>query len=674
MASLIPMLFTTRTRNCPQETSHAVTRGMGLALLAVAFYLVVGASALQAQNHLEPFARKQPATRSAATAAFDPILEPFYHGVASGDPQPDGVILWTRVTPETETPVMVNWELSLDTAFSSLVQSGSVTTDSSADYTVKLPLTGLNDGTTYYYRFQALGRFSIIGRTRTAGQNADQLRFAVVSCNNYPAGYFNAFGRLAERNDLDAIVHLGDFIYEYAEGEYGDGGDEGRQMLEPENEILTRSDYRQRYAWYRLDPDLRRAMQQHPFIFIWDDHESANDAWTGGAQNHDPLLEGDWAIRRREAAKAYFEWVPIRDDADFSIYRTFSYGDLAEWRMLDTRLEGRQEQLTDHTDPALWEADRTLLGEEQFNWFTTGLKNTAAQWKLVGNQVVFAPLILENFESIYPGVRDQFLDVWMGYPAERNKILDTLQQHNIDNVVFLTGDVHIAVALDVPFWDGDSLYYNPETGEGSRAVEFVGTSVTSDNFDEIVGVFLANLVEELFLGENPQGVYNEFDQHGYYVLDLTAARAQADYYNVSSILEPNSTESFDEGWYTLSGENRLQKAAAPAPPKPIQEVPAPDPTFAVGLTPPPAALQIWKAWPNPAKENRISVAFTLNRQSPVQVRWIDASTGAAIDLYQDNLAAGHYTLQLDLPAAAAGSAGMLELRAQDATRSLKVLR
>ncbi|MBI1192593.1 MAG: phosphodiesterase [Bacteroidetes bacterium] len=674
MASPTSLHFTEHARKLPRVPLMPGTKFWSKALLSLAFWLIAGAHATEAQNQLEPFARQQPAMRSAATAAFDPILEPFYHGVASGDPQPDGIILWTRVTPETDVPVVVSWELSLDTAFSSLVQSGSVTTDSSADYTVKLPLSGLNDGTTYYYRFRALGRFSIIGRTRTADQNADQLRFAVVSCNNYPAGYFNAFGRLAERNDLDAIVHLGDFIYEYAEGEYGDGGDEGRQMLEPENEILTRSDYRQRYAWYRLDPDLRRAMQQHPFIFVWDDHESANDSWTGGAENHDPLLEGDWAIRRREAAKAYFEWIPIRDDADFSIYRTFSYGDLAEWRMLDTRLEGRQEQLTDHTDPALWNAGRTLLGEEQFNWFTSGLKSSAAQWKLVGNQVVFAPLILENFESIYPGVRDQFLDVWMGYPAERNKILDTLQQHNIDNVVFLTGDVHIAVALDVPFWDGDSLYYNPETGEGSQAVEFVGTSITSDNFDEIVGVFLANLVEELFLGENPQGVYNEFDQHGYFVLDLTPTRAQADYYYVASILEPNSSETFDEGWYSLSGENRLQKATAPAPPKPIQEVPAPDPTFAVGLTPPPAALQIWKAWPNPAAAGRINVAFTLNRQSPVQVRWINTGTGVATDLYQAELASGHYTLQLNLPAAAAGSAGVLELKAQEETRSLKVMR
>ena len=628
-----------------------------------------------AQAVLQPFARQTaglPASltdgktgnyKTAADLPVDPRLEPFYHVVASGDPTQDGIILWTRVTPVAEGSISVEWEVSLDTVFDALAQSGSVMTDSSVDYTVKVPVSGLLNGTTYYYRFRALDNYSIIGRTRTADQNASQLRFAVVSCNSYPAGYFNAFCRIAERNDLDAVIHLGDFIYEYGEDTAGATAGPERGMIEPDHEILSLSDYRQRYGWYRLDPDLRRAMQQHPFIFVWDDHETANNSWTGGAENHDPSTEGDWASRRDRGTQVYFEWAPITDHPARSIYRTFPFGDLAELRMIDTRLEGREEQLTDYLDPQLWDPDRTLLGPDQLEWLTSGLKTSGAQWKLLGNQVVFTPLILENFESIYPGVQNEYLDVWQGYPAERGKILDTIQQYNINNVVILTGDVHIAIALDVPEWDGDSLYYDAATGEGSHAVEFVGTSISSNNFDEIVGLFLSNLVEDLFKGENPQASYNEFDRHGYFILDLTASRAQADYYYVASKLEPNKDESFDEGWFTLSGENHLQQASGPAPPKPIQEIPAPDPTeIALGLqTQPSPGLYVWNAWPNPIADNRVTVAFSLNKTEEVSVRWAGLSQPQGALLYQATLTPGHYTLTLDLPAQGAG-AGILELR------------
>lgn len=654
-----------RTRT-PKNTLRIAT------LFCLAFLFGIAAPA---QTVLELFDRNTPDQRVGEDLLADPRLEPFYHGVASGDPSPDGIILWTRVTPESAGPLVVSWELSADTAFSDLVQLGSVVADSSSDYTVNVPLSGLAEGTTYYYRFRALGKYSIIGRTRTASQDASQLRFAVVSCNNYPSGYFSSFGRIAERNDLDAVIHLGDFIYEYAEGEYGTGTGEGREMLEPENEILSLEDYRQRYAWYRLDPDLRRAMQQHPFIFVWDDHESANNSWTGGAQNHDPLTEGEWDDRRQRAAKVYFEWTPIRDDADYSIYRTFTFGDLAELRMLDTRLEGREEQLTDHLDPQVWAPDRTLLGEPQLEWFTEGLTESDARWKLVGNQVVFSPMILENFEAIYPGVQNQYLDTWMGYPGERTKILDTLEQNNINDVVFLTGDVHISLAFDVPEWDGDSLYYDATDGSGSRAVEFVCTSISSDNFDEVVGLFLSNLVEGLFKGENPHAAYNEFDRHGYFVLDLTDARAQADYFYVPTKLEQTLTEAFDQGWYTMTGENHLRPASGPAPPKPVQEIPAPDPTQDAtglnGVTNP--GLFVWNIWPNPVTGNRVNVAFTLNMAAPVSLYWTDLNKTSSGLLYQGSLSSGHYTLELDLPAGAAGP-GFLEFRMPGHTVLRKIVR
>ncbi len=582
----------------------------------------------------------------ARTATVDPRLAPFYHGVASGNPTADGILLWTRVTPDDPGDVLtVDWEMAPDTAFSSIVQSGTVSTDSSRDHTVKIPVTGLAEGTTYYYRFESGGIKSLIGRTRTADQDADQLKFAVVSCNSYQGGYFNAFGRIAERNDIDAVVHLGDFIYEYE----SDTSDPDRGILEPENEILSSDDYRTRYAWYRLDADLRRAMQQHPFIFVWDDHESANDSWTGGAENHSPATEGSWENRKNRARRVYFEWVPVPDEPDFKVYRRVSYGSLAEWHMLDTRLEGREEQIPDHTDPALWDPSRTILGADQFAWLNEGLRNSTAQWKLIGNQVVFAPLLLAEFEGVYPGAQDQFLDVWNGYPAERSRLLDSLSANAIQDVVFCTGDVHISIAFDVPDWDGDSLFYNPATAAGSHAVEFVTPSISSSNFDEIIGVFLANLVEGLFLDENPHGAFNDFDRHGYLVLDLTPTRAQSDWYFVDTKDAPSTVEAWGTGRFTLSGENHLQTASAEAPPKAEQQDPAPDPTAGTtGLTALPA-LHLWSVYPNPVgADRRITAAFSVQRGGPVRA-WLTGVDGQRLqELFAGQLPAGHYELRTEL--------------------------
>jgi alkaline phosphatase D len=584
--------------------------------------------------------------------SVDPRLAPFYHGVASGDPSADGVLLWTRVTPDNPGDVSsVDWELSPDTAFSSILQSGTVTTDSSRDHTVKVAVTGLAEGTTYYYRFRTGGVNSLIGRTRTADQDASQLKFAVVSCNDYQGGYFNAFGRIAERNDLDAVVHLGDFIYEYE----SNPGDPDRGNVEPENETLSAEDYRTRYGWYRLDPDLRRAMQQHPFIFVWDDHESANNAWTDGAEAHDPLTEGDWENRKNRARRVYFEWVPVPDEPDFKVYRRVSYGSLAEWHMLDTRLEGREEQLMDHTNPALWDPARTMLGATQFAWLNEGLRNSAAQWKLVGNQVVFAPLLLAEFEGLYPGAQDQFLDVWNGYPAERSRLLDSLSANGIQDVVFATGDVHISLAFDVPDWDGDSLFYDPATAAGSRAVEFVTPSISSSNFDEVIGAFITNLIEGEFLDENPHGAFNDFDRHGYLIMDLTPTRAQSDWYFVDTKDEPSTVEAWETGLFTLTGENRLQTASAEAPPKAIQEDPAPDPTAGVtGLAEAPA-LHLWSVYPNPVgAERRITAAFSVQRGGPCRI-YLSGLDGRVLqELYNGEVPVGHYELRAELDELPAG--------------------
>jgi alkaline phosphatase D len=282
----------------------------------------------------------------------------------------------------------VRWQIARDGAFTDIARSGELTTDGDRDYTVKVDVTGLSPATTYYYRFIALGGSSPIGRTRTAPSGGvARLRFAVVSCSSYAHGFFHAYRSIAQRLDLDAVVHLGDYIYEYGSGQYGTA-----RPYEPEHEILNLADYRARYAYYRKDPDLQAVHRQHPFIAVWDDHESANNAWVDGAENHTPGAEGKWADRKAAAAQAYAEWMPIRElEGPTKIYRSLRYGDLAELIMLDTRSWGREEQVP-QSDSRINDPNRQLLGQDQEAWLSERLRTSTAQWKLVGQQVMMGQL------------------------------------------------------------------------------------------------------------------------------------------------------------------------------------------------------------------------------------------------------------------------------------------
>ena len=260
---------------------------------------------------------------------FEAELAPFYHGVASGDPTSESVIIWTRVSPDTDGQVSVDWKVCTDPEMQNEVASGTTTTDVAKDYTVKIDVTGLSPETTYYYYFKALGAYSIVGRTRTTPSTAsNNLKFAVVSCSNYEHGYFNTYEKISERDDLDAVIHLGDYIYEYDTSVYGNSTLNRANI--PVHEIVETDDYRTRYSQYKLDKQLMKAHQQHPFICIWDDHESANDAYVDGAENHNPTneytpgkTEGSWTDRKNAAREAYFQWMPIRETTG-PIYRKFS--------------------------------------------------------------------------------------------------------------------------------------------------------------------------------------------------------------------------------------------------------------------------------------------------------------------------------------------------------------
>lgn len=608
----------------------------------------------------------------------DPRLKPFFHGVASGDPLTDRVIIWTRVTPDSVGSVIQGtWRVSSDTLLSDTVAMGNFTTDAAKDYTVKIDVTGLSSNTTYYYFFSALNANSLIGRTRTAPSlnEASHLKFGVVSCSNFEAGFFNALGRVAERNDLDAVIHLGDYIYEYATRIFGDTNLQNNQLREHDSlETVNLNLYRSRYSLYRLDEDLRRAHQQHPFINIWDDHESANDSWTGGAENHDST-EGNWNNRLDAAKQAFFEWIPIRDNSADTIYRTLQYGNLVDLILLDTRLEGREEQINDVTSPALYSPTRTMLGNDQKSWFKNALSNSTAKWKVVGNQVIFsefhvgwaaqAPATPAQTESI-------FLDIWDGYPAERLNIIQHLETDSIDNVIFLTGDFHSTFAFDVAdsvtnpsLFYAPTTNYNPSTGAGSVAVEFATPSISSANFDENVGPATA-AVFELQINNplptttlnipNPHMKYVDLDQHGYFILDLKDDSAQANYYFVDRLDTVSSIESFGQAWYTDNGQNHLKRANAASALKTIQQIPAPVNPPNIGIVgleehSKEENVTVLGIYPNPANF-QFFVQFSLSKSEEIRLDLFDLSGKYIKNLNNSKLDKGVYNLSFnknDLP-------------------------
>lgn len=467
--------------------------------------------------------KQYPSLQEPTSVLYDSSLKPFYHGVASGDPLSDRVIIWTRVTPEDSLPLIaVLWQVSSDEGFENIVASDSVTTGPERDYTVKVDVTGLEPDRTYYYRFSALDNLSATGRTKTLPvAERDSVKFAVVSCSNWEFGYFNAYSRIAEK-EVDAVLHLGDYIYEYASGKYGDTTI-GRFNL-PTHEIVSLADYRTRHAQYRLDLGLRAVSQRHPMISIWDDHEFANNVYKEGAQNHQPETEGDFAARKAAAKQAYYEWLPIRESE--KLYRSFSYANLAQLIMLDERIEGREAP---PDTVAIAANTRSMLGSEQLAWFENQLLDSAV-WKVVGNQVIFSDVLLS---AVYPKM-PRNLDSWDGYQAEKKKIKEQILQNKINNVVFLTGDTHASWAIEVATDIGKK--YNP------FAVEFGTTSVSSANDNEYHPSDTVKKMEKTMLNQNPHIKYLNDRDHGYLLLTLYKQKAKAEWYYVETLREINSKE------------------------------------------------------------------------------------------------------------------------------------
>ncbi|CAH1001263.1 hypothetical protein LEM8419_02162 [Neolewinella maritima] len=617
-------------------------------------------------------------------------LYPFYHGVASGDPLEDRVIIWTRITPDSlnGAAVTVDWIVATDPKLTTVVGQGTLTTDASRDYTVKVDVTGLQGGTTYYYGFTALERNSLTGRTKTTpGGTTEHLRFGVVSCSNFQSGYFNAYGRLAERNDLDAVVHLGDYIYEYANFAVGVGNPAvwDDRVMEPAGEVIDLFDYRARFSTYHLDMDLMALHQQHPMIAVWDDHEFANNSYTGGATNHQEG-EGPWEDRKAASKQAYFEWMPIRDTPQETVYRSLSYGTLADLIMLDTRIVGRDEQAPLTSDPDLYSPDRTMLGTTQKAWFKDRLSASTAKWKLIGNQVIFSEfnigwagaLIGESFER----AESTFLDIWDGYPRERTELIDFIKAEEIGNVVILTGDFHTSMAYEVTdapvalsFREEDDLGtvpiyaptpYDPATGAGAVAVEFVSPSIASANFDETTSLPIALALQgqlntpirpraDLNLGNpNPHMKYVDLTSHGYYILDVLEDRVQADYF-YTPVLERSLSETFGQGLSSPAGGHHLTIQAAPASGKTVQDAPAPaDPPGLISAVSAPSDLTVLALSPNPTA-GRLNLQYAVKQAGEVRISVIDAGGREVQELQRGRQPVGLYSLRADLRELAAGA-------------------
>ncbi|MGQ0736295.1 MAG: alkaline phosphatase D family protein [Acidobacteriota bacterium] len=488
----------------------------------------------------------------------------FRHGVASGDPLRDRVVLWTRVTPGAPDAIVdVSWMIARDARMSRVVAQGSARTSAQRDYTVKIDAAALQPGATYYYRFASRGAQSPIGRTRTLpGHKTTRVRLAVASCANLPFGYFNVYRRIAARPDLDAVVHLGDYFYEYGNDHYGNrpGGD-GRALGRvpyPDREIVTLDDYRARYAQYREDPDLQAAHQQHPFIVVWDDHETANNSWSEGAENHNPG-EGDWATRRAAALRAWREWMPVREPVrgEFRMYRQFPFGDLADVLMLDTRIEGRDQQVNRQDVAALGRGARQLLGEAQEEWLLEGLRDSTAArkpWQILGQQVMFAP-------QSAPGAPAASNDSWEGYRAARTRVFEAASAAGVTHLVVLTGDVHSSWAYDLSPDPFNRRTYDPASGRGAVGTEIITPAVTSP------GGPTPELAARL-LSARPHLKYVHGDgQRGYVVVDFTPERLHADWWYVPTIAERTSEELFGKGMVSDAAAPGLVDAGGPSAPR-----------------------------------------------------------------------------------------------------------
>ncbi|MFF8446132.1 alkaline phosphatase D family protein [Streptomyces leeuwenhoekii] len=508
------------------------------------------------------FAVNLPATGAASAAELDAARitdDPFTLGVASGDPLPDSVLLWTRLAPAPYQPdgglpaqrVTVTWELALDERFRRVVRRGRATAHPEFDHTVHVEVGHLAPAHVYYYRFRVGGWVSPAGRTRTAPARGSRagLDFGLVSCQKYDEGYYTAYKHLAEE-DVDVVFHLGDYLYEYAVNSVAGSRAYPAGTLPAvfNRETVTLEDYRLRYALYKSDPDLRAAHAAHPFVVTWDDHETENNYADDTPENSVPPEE--FLLRRAAAYRAYWENMPLRrpqmpEGADLKLYRRLHWGRLAQFDVLDTRQYRSDQAYGDgwqYSGPESEDPSRTLTGDAQERWLINGWHRSDAVWNVVPQQVTFSRRY--NSTTLPSKVS---MDSWDGYPASRERVLAGAQAAGVENLMVLTGDVHVHYAFDIKRDFSDP---------GSRTVgtEIVTTSVTSgrdgsakpSNWDTLM---TANPHLKFFSG-----------LRGYVTVSLDRELARADYKTVSHVTTQGAPLTTAASFVTEVGDQGLKPA------------------------------------------------------------------------------------------------------------------
>jgi len=532
----------------------------------------------------------------------------FSYGVASGDPLSDRVILWTHAKYSNSTDsVGLNWQVARDSSFTQVVSSGRVMATQDSSFTAKVDATGLAAGSSYFYRFlDDAGISSTVGSTRTLpASNVASVKLAVFSCTLYSAGYFNAYDAAA-KSDAQYAIHLGDYLYEYGSDPAKFGNTDAvtgttavslNRVISPADDMVSLSDYRTRYALYKSDASLQALHAKMPWITVWDDHEFANDAYVGGAENHNTTTQGDWTTRKNIAARVYHEWMPIRTAASgdlLKIYRSFDFGNLFSLHMLDTRIEGRDQQFNDLNSYATalatgTDATRKMISSTQQTWLTNSMASSTATWQLLGNQDIMARMwfprsVLQaqasgNLTTVRTAISDYLgakgarvgaamggpaltptqatllnttanpllpynLDSWDGYPSNREAILQTVKTQG-KKLVALSGDSHNAWFANLTTLAGEKV-----------GVEFAASSVTSPGFESVGLGELAPaldgsaLVPQLGSAAVGAGLglvndlnYTDSSRRGYLALTVTADAVKGDYVFVSTVKSTTYTAS-----------------------------------------------------------------------------------------------------------------------------------
>ena len=475
--------------------------------------------------------------------------DPFMLGVASGEPSSDSVVLWTRLAPDPingggmpATNVTVEWEVASDDGMKKIVRRGTEIATPEWGHSVHAEVGGLDPARWYWYRFRAGQYVTPIARTRTAPAPAarpSRLSFAFASCQHYEAGYFTAYKHMAGE-DIEFVIHLGDYIYEGA-------AIKGRPRMHNGPEIVTLADYRNRYALYKTDPDLKLAHASFPWMVTWDDHEVDNNY--AGDTSEDSAPKAPFLARRAAAYQAYYEHMPLRRASmprgpDMRIYRGWRYGQLAEFNMLDTRQYRTDQPCGDGMKacPEARDPKATIMGREQERWLLDRLDKTDARWNVLAQQVMIAPLDTD------PGPeRKHSMDKWGGYVAERDRLLKFLAERRVSNPIVLTGDIHSNWVADLKR-DGEDL--KSET----VGAEFVGTSISSggDGADSRPEV-------ERLMPENPHiKFYN--NQRGYVLCEMTPGQMTADYRVITSVTTPDGKMSTRARFVVENGKPGARRA------------------------------------------------------------------------------------------------------------------